>query len=156
MLWCLRKHNTINFLSCHNKLYRFTLENISILVLSLRAPLGVPFARNTKGGSITVLLASCWTGLDLSVLQMKTKIATCYTADSKPAKQEVNSTMILPPLVFPSLCNSPLLAVDLHRSGFQLFLASNTLPNHPECFLHAQRGFIVFVRCKDTSKGPVL
>ncbi len=28
------------------------------------------------------------------------KIVTCHTADSKPVKQEVNSTMILPPLVF--------------------------------------------------------
>ncbi len=46
--------------------------------------------------SITVLLTSCLTGLDLSVLQIKTKIFSCQTADSKPVKQEVNSTMILP------------------------------------------------------------
>jgi hypothetical protein len=32
---------------------------------------------------------------------MKTKIVSCHTADSKPVKQEVNGTMILPPLVFP-------------------------------------------------------
>ncbi len=56
---------------------------------------------NTKGGSITVLLTSCFTGLDLSVLQIKTKIVSCHTADSKPVKQEVNSRVILPPLVFP-------------------------------------------------------
>jgi hypothetical protein len=55
---------------------------------------------NTKGGSITVLLTSCLTGLDLSVLQIKTKIVSCHTADSKPVKQEVNGTMILPPLIF--------------------------------------------------------
>jgi hypothetical protein len=58
-------------------------------------------AGNTKGGSITVLLTSCLTGLDYSVLQMKTKIVSSHTADSKPVKQEVNSTVILPPLVFP-------------------------------------------------------
>ncbi len=56
---------------------------------------------NTKGGSITVLLTSCLTGLDKSVLQIKTKIVSCHTADSKPVKQEVNGTVILPPLVFP-------------------------------------------------------
>jgi hypothetical protein len=33
---------------------------------------------------------------------MKTKIVSNHTADSKPAKQEVNGTVILPPLVFPA------------------------------------------------------
>jgi len=56
---------------------------------------------NTKGGSITVPLTSCLTGSDESVLQIKTKLVSCHTADSKPVKQEVNSTVILPPLVFP-------------------------------------------------------
>ncbi len=54
-----------------------------------------------KGGSITVPLTSCLTGLDLSVLQIKTKIVSCHRADSKPVKQEVNGTVILPPFVFP-------------------------------------------------------
>jgi hypothetical protein len=57
-------------------------------------------ARNTKGGSITVPLTSCLAGLD-SALQIKTKIFSCHTADSKLVKQEVNGTVILPPLVFP-------------------------------------------------------
>jgi hypothetical protein len=48
-------------------------------------------------------LTSCLTGLDQFVLQIKTKIVSCHTADSKLVKQEVNSTMILPPLVFPGL-----------------------------------------------------
>ncbi len=56
---------------------------------------------NTKGGSITVPLTSCLTGLEESVLQINTKIISSQTADSKPVKQEVNSTVILPPLVFP-------------------------------------------------------
>ncbi len=34
-------------------------------------------------------------------MQIKSKIVNCHTADSKPVKQEVNGTMILPPLVFP-------------------------------------------------------
>jgi hypothetical protein len=33
-------------------------------------------------------------------LQIKRKIISCHTAGSKPVKQEVNSTVILPPLVF--------------------------------------------------------
>jgi hypothetical protein len=41
--------------------------------------------------------------LDKSVLQIKTEIVGCHTADSKPVKQEVNGTVILPPLVFPGL-----------------------------------------------------
>ncbi len=56
---------------------------------------------NTKGGSITVPLTSCLTRLDLSVLQIKTEIVSCCIADSKSVKQEVNGTVILPPLVFP-------------------------------------------------------
>jgi hypothetical protein len=58
---------------------------------------------NTERGSITVPLTSCLTGLDRSVLQIKTKIVICQTAESKPVKQEVNGTVILPPLVFPGL-----------------------------------------------------
>jgi hypothetical protein len=42
------------------------------------------------------------TGLDKSVLQIKTKIVSSHTADSKPVKQEVNGTVILPHLVFPA------------------------------------------------------
>ncbi len=60
-------------------------------------------AGNTKGGSITVMLTSCFTGLDWSVLQIKTKIVSCHTADSKLVKQEVNGTGILPPFSIPWL-----------------------------------------------------
>jgi hypothetical protein len=37
------------------------------------------------------------TGLDWSVLQIKTKIVSSHTTNSKPVKQEVNGTVILPP-----------------------------------------------------------
>jgi hypothetical protein len=57
----------------------------------------LPWAGNTKGGSITVLLTSCLTGLDKSVLPIKTKIVSPHTVDYKPVKQEVNGTVILPP-----------------------------------------------------------
>jgi hypothetical protein len=58
-------------------------------------------AGNTKGRSIIVSLKPCLTGLDLSVLQIKTKIVSCHTANSKPVKQEVRGTVILPPLSIP-------------------------------------------------------
>ncbi len=58
----------------------------------------------TKRGSIAVPLTSCLTGLDSSVLQIKTKIVSCQQADSKPVKQEVNGTVILTPLVFLDGC----------------------------------------------------
>ncbi len=34
-------------------------------------------------------------------MQIKTKIVSCHTADSKPVKHQVNGTVILPPLAFP-------------------------------------------------------
>ncbi len=49
---------------------------------------------NTKRGSITVLSTSCLTGLNWSVLQIKTKLVSCHAADSKPVKREVNGTMV--------------------------------------------------------------
>ncbi len=58
---------------------------------------------NTKRESISVPLTSCLTGLYQSVLQIKTKIVSYHTADSKPVKQEGNGTVILPPLVFPGV-----------------------------------------------------
>ena len=62
-------------------------------------------AGNTKRGSIPVPLTSCLTGLDYSVLQIKTKFVICHTAYSKPVKQEVNGIVILPSLVFPGQVN---------------------------------------------------
>ncbi len=49
----------------------------------------------------TIDLLFDWFGL--ACLQTKTKIVSYHTADSKPVKQEVNSTVILLPLVFPGL-----------------------------------------------------
>ncbi len=63
------------------------------------------FVQGILEGSITIPLASCLTGLDQSVLKIKTKIVSFHTADSKPVKQEVNGTVMLPPLVFPGMSN---------------------------------------------------
>jgi len=58
-------------------------------------------AGNTKGGRITVPLTSCLTGLESAVGQLTIFVFICKSDQSKPVKQEVNGTMILPPLVFP-------------------------------------------------------
>jgi hypothetical protein len=46
----------------------------------------------------TIDLLFVWFGL---VSFANKKNVGCHAADSKPVKQEVNSTVILPPLVFP-------------------------------------------------------
>jgi len=56
-----------------------------------------------KGGSITVLLTSCLTGLESAVWQLIIFVFICKTDWFKPVKQEGNSTVILPPLVFPHI-----------------------------------------------------
>ncbi len=56
-----------------------------------------------KGGSNTVPLTSCLTGLESAVWQPTFFVFICKTDKSKPVKQEVNGTAILPPLVFPDL-----------------------------------------------------
>jgi hypothetical protein len=43
---------------------------------------------NTKGGIITVPLTSCLTGLDQSVLKIKTKIVSCHTDEYKDTVQQ--------------------------------------------------------------------
>jgi hypothetical protein len=55
---------------------------------------------NTKGGSNIVPLTSCLTGLESTVFTDN----FCFYLQkdqSKPVKQEVNGTVILPPFVFP-------------------------------------------------------
>jgi hypothetical protein len=52
----------------------------------------LPRPENTKGGSITVPLTSCLTGLESAVWQLTIFVFICKTDKSKPVKQEVNGT----------------------------------------------------------------
>jgi hypothetical protein len=74
---------------------------------------------NTNVGSITVPLTSCLTGL-VCFANKKQKIVNCHTADSKPVKQEVNATVIHPPLVFPECgliyCTAVTLTAEEHSA----------------------------------------
>jgi hypothetical protein len=58
-----------------------------------------PWLSFQPGNTNTIDLLFDWFGL--VCLQIKRKIVSCHTADSKPVKQEVNSTVILSPSVFP-------------------------------------------------------
>ncbi len=73
------------------------------------------------------------TDLDLSVSQIKTKIVSCPTADSKPVKQEVNGTVILLPLVFPAAATITLVEVDFFQILFLDFYVplAVVLPKQP-------------------------
>ncbi len=56
---------------------------------------------NTKGGSITVPLIYCFSGLESAVLQQTIFVSICKTDESNPVKHEVNSTVILSPFSIP-------------------------------------------------------
>jgi hypothetical protein len=58
-------------------------------------------AGNRKGGSITVPLTSCLTGLESAVLQLTIFVFICITDLSKPVKQEVSLFSI------PYICVTP-------------------------------------------------
>jgi hypothetical protein len=53
-------------------------------------------------GSTTVPLTSCLTGLESAARLLKIFVFIGKTYESKPVKQEVNSTVLLPPLELPA------------------------------------------------------
>jgi hypothetical protein len=68
-----------------------------------------------------VPLISSLTGLDYSVLQIKTKTVNCHTTNSKPVKLEVNDTVILSPLVFPGWAHKMFLKLPPGVNVIKLF-----------------------------------
>jgi len=69
----------------------------------------------SEGGSITALLTSCSTGLELALGQLTIFVFICKIDQSIPVKQEVNGTVILPPLVFPGV--SIVCSTSLNRTN---------------------------------------
>ncbi len=55
-------------------------------------------------------------------MQIKTKIVSSHTAYSKPVKQEVKGTVILPPLVFPAYIQCSQLVGESRKMHFSKFL----------------------------------
>ncbi len=78
---------------------------------------------NTKRGSIAVPLTSSLTGLESDVRLLTIFVFICKTDKSKPVKQEVHSTVILPPLVFPDPAMDHAMAVSY---GCKTFIKSIT------------------------------
>jgi hypothetical protein len=70
-------------------------------------------------------------------MQMKTKIVSCHTSDSKSVKQEANGTMILPPSVFPAECHlcQMLFILSVTNKPFMLSVTNKPfkLCHFPEC-----------------------
>jgi hypothetical protein len=73
---------------------------IVIMFIAQATAFMISRARNTKGRSITVPFTSCLTGLESAVRPLTFFVIICKTDLSKPVKQEVNGSVILPPLVF--------------------------------------------------------
>jgi hypothetical protein len=72
---------------------------------------------NSKGGSITVPLTSCWTGLEIAVWQLTIFVGqNRLIQTSQTGGQWYNGKMILPLLVFP---------------GFTLTAMRDRLPDYP-------------------------
>jgi hypothetical protein len=67
------------------------------------------------------------------------KIISFHTADSKPVKQEVNSAVILPPLVFPAWANTSLFCESVGDEEKSLITLTEgreegpTTPSHSSC-----------------------
>ena len=55
----------------------------------------IALSREYLRGSITVLLTSCWTSLEMCICAVHNSVHPTQTRISKPVKQEVNCTMIL-------------------------------------------------------------
>ena len=62
-------------------------------------------------------------------MQIKTKIVSRHTADSKPVKQKVNSTVILPPLAFPGLSDPKKICLFNIRTKFTVYFDKILSPN---------------------------
>ncbi len=88
-----------SLLLLQNKLERLPIESKFILIKILCTTHQASLAPgNTKGGSITVLLTSCLTGLESAVWQLTIFVFICKTYYSKPVKEEVMGTVILQPI----------------------------------------------------------
>jgi hypothetical protein len=63
--------------------------------------LSISKAREYKRGKYHCIVDLLFDWFGLVCYANKNKIVSCPTADYKPFKQEINGTVILPPLVFP-------------------------------------------------------
>jgi len=81
--------------------HRETSASLSLSLFLYRVVNVIP--GKSKGGSITVPLTSCLTGLESIVGLLTIFVFKCKTELSKPVKQEVNGTMDTSPFSIPCL-----------------------------------------------------
>ncbi len=93
----------------------------------------------------TIDLLFDWFGL--VCFANKNKIFSCHTTDSKPVKQEVNGTVILPLLVFPDLAYAFSGRVLLLLWGIPLPIMLTSFENNSKllCNLFVRMQFLRFV-----------
>ncbi len=78
-------------------------------------------------------------------MQIKTKIVSCHTYDSKPVKQEINGTVILPPLVFPGH------NLVLHQFVGKIYVFESTI--NVEKIYNGDYFFVKIVLAKNEAKN---
>ncbi len=122
MLWCKQQRDCLSVANDQDGMRqnetktkinkRRSLQKISLMTIIEQQMIGGQISHLKTHPILKCKLGNCTLerdvflfGLDQSFLQIKTKIVSCRTADSKPVKQEVNGTVILPLLVFPALGN---------------------------------------------------
>jgi hypothetical protein len=95
----------------------------------------------TKGGSITVPITSSLTGLEPAVSQLTIFVFICKTDKSKPVKQEVNGTVILPPLVFPDVS----IKILQRKQFFLLAIKTFIEPQNKSHYLKQKQTFLQII-----------
>ena len=68
-------------------------------------------------------------------MQINTKIVSCHTPDSKSVKQEVNGTVILPPLVFLAVIYTKDMEEEGTLEAFRLDVATFRKTRHENLIL---------------------
>ncbi len=84
-------------LSVANKPFKLSVYMLSFAKVSLALLTSCHLPGNTKGGKFHCIVDLLFDWFGFVVLQIKTKMVSCHTANSKPVKQEVNGTVILRP-----------------------------------------------------------
>jgi hypothetical protein len=94
---------------------QLSLMTIIMMIVIYNGHIFIVQAGRNKRGKYHCTINLLFDCFDKSLLQIKTKIVSHHTAVSKPVKQEVNSTVILPPLVIPCMyCKNMTIINDNH------------------------------------------
>jgi hypothetical protein len=115
-VWSWKKNNSLRLFSiilCSESMRGLLIEDLNFLFYVIKAnicPIDLLVASgNTKGGEVSQYRwPPVW-----PVFQIKTKIGSCHTADSKLVKQEVNCTVIPPHVSIPWLLQHAMNSINV-------------------------------------------